>query len=108
VRCLKLLTAAPRIVRHSDELLKVIRDRVSELNTTHVSVEAVSGLQNGYLSKVIGRDSDAERLGRNIWLLRHLDAKAASFVDRARYIPIPPKTTVGALAIASARSNALL
>ena len=44
--------SAPRIVRHSDELLRVIRDRLVELQTTHNSVESESGLMSGYLSKV--------------------------------------------------------
>jgi len=37
--------SAPRIVRHSDELLRAIRDRIE-------SVEAVAGLQLGYLTKI--------------------------------------------------------
>jgi len=54
--------AAPRIVHHSDELLQVIRDRISELETTHSSVEAVSGIMSGYLSKVIA-NPPAKKVG---------------------------------------------
>jgi hypothetical protein len=51
---LKDRLAAPRLVHHSDELLQAIRNRISELNTTHQAVESLAGLQNGYLTKVIG------------------------------------------------------
>jgi len=46
--------AAPRIVRHSGELLDAIRQRIAELETTHASVEEISGLQLGYISKITG------------------------------------------------------
>ena len=45
--------SAPRIVRHSDDLLRAIRDRIEQLNTTHASIEAVAGLQSNYLTKVV-------------------------------------------------------
>jgi len=54
--------SAPRIVRHSGELLQIIRSRIAELQTTHASVEAVSGLQSGYLSKVTS-DPPWKRIG---------------------------------------------
>ena len=44
--------AAPRIVRHSDELLRAIRDRIEQLGTTHASIEMVAGLQQNYLTKI--------------------------------------------------------
>jgi hypothetical protein len=54
--------SAPRIVRHSDELLQVIRDRLAELGTTHNSIEETGGLQLGYLTKVIS-DPPPKRMG---------------------------------------------
>jgi len=54
--------SAPRIVRHSGVLLQLIRNRVAELQTTHASVEAVSGIQSGYLSKVTS-DPPSKRIG---------------------------------------------
>jgi hypothetical protein len=33
-------------------LLQAIRDRIEQLETTHATIEAVSGLQSGYLSKI--------------------------------------------------------
>jgi hypothetical protein len=54
--------------RHSDELLKVIRDRFVELGTTHNSVETESGLQLGYLTKVIS-DPPPKRMGAYIMFL---------------------------------------
>lgn len=54
--------SAPRIVRHSDELLQVIRDRIAELETTHASVESESGLMSGYLTKIIS-DPPLKRVG---------------------------------------------
>jgi hypothetical protein len=60
--------SAPRIVRHSDELLQVIRDRLVELGTTHNSVEAESGLMRGYLTKVIS-DPPPKRMGAYIMFL---------------------------------------
>lgn len=60
--------SAPRIVRHSDELLNVIRDRLVELGTTHNSVETESGLQLGYLTKVIS-NSPPKRMGAYIMFL---------------------------------------
>lgn len=54
--------SAPRIVRHSDELLQVIRARIAELGTTHNSIEETRGLQLGYLTKVIS-DPPPKRVG---------------------------------------------
>jgi hypothetical protein len=48
--------SAPRIVRHSGDLLRVISDRINALETTHACVEEISGLQLGYISKIVGPD----------------------------------------------------
>ena len=40
-------------LEHYRDLLKVIRNRVAELDTTHEAVDAVSGLQHGYFSKLM-------------------------------------------------------
>jgi len=57
--------SAPRVVRHSGELLAAIRDRIAELNTTHAAVESVSGAQLGYVSKCVG-DNPPKRI--SLWL----------------------------------------
>lgn len=43
----------PVIVRDQDELRAVIRQRVAELNTTFDAVNALSGLPDGYLAKLL-------------------------------------------------------
>jgi hypothetical protein len=57
--------SAPRVVRHSGELLAAIRDRIAELNTTHAAVENASGAQLGYISKCVG-DDPPKRI--SLWL----------------------------------------
>ncbi len=42
-----------RRARHLGELLGVIRDRVAELGVTHETLDAASGLQSGYSSKLL-------------------------------------------------------
>jgi hypothetical protein len=41
-------------VPHSDALLAAIRKRIDDLGLSHETVEAVSGCQSGYISKIIG------------------------------------------------------
>jgi len=54
--------SAPRVVRHSGELIQLIRSRISELETTYSSVEALGDLQSNYLTKIIG-DPPSKRIG---------------------------------------------
>jgi hypothetical protein len=41
-------------IGHSDALLAAIRKRIDELGLSHETVEAVSGAQSGYISKIVG------------------------------------------------------
>lgn len=41
------------VVTDYDALHEVLRDRVRELQTTHEQIDAVSGLQSGYASKIL-------------------------------------------------------
>lgn len=43
----------PVIVESQDELRAVIRERVAEINTTYDVVNALSGLPDGYLAKLL-------------------------------------------------------
>jgi hypothetical protein len=53
-------SAAPRsdlvyaTAPHSDALLDAVRKRIDELELSYETVEAISGLQAGYLAKIIG------------------------------------------------------
>ena len=62
---------APRVVAtvgDHNQLLDVIRRRVEELNVSHEVVEAIAGLQSGYLSKVLA-DPPPKRMGPFTWFL---------------------------------------
>jgi hypothetical protein len=59
---------ARRVCRHSDELLAAIRQRVDELQTNYLSVEAVSGIQLGYLTKVTA-NPPPKRMGLHVCFL---------------------------------------
>jgi hypothetical protein len=41
-------------VGHSDALLDAVRKRIAELDISYETVEAIAGLQGGYLAKIIG------------------------------------------------------
>lgn len=51
----------PRTVSTREQLLQVLRDRRDELNIAHTTIDAISGLPEGYVSKVL-----APRPMRNI------------------------------------------
>jgi hypothetical protein len=69
-------------------MLAAIRNRISELKTTHASVEAVSGIQSGYISKVASdRPQKRVSLFTTFLLLEALGLQvtlsiAPSFVER--------------------------
>jgi hypothetical protein len=74
--------SAPCIVRHSNDLLQAIRDRVEALNTTHSAIENLSGLQQGYLTKIIA-DPPPKRISASIMflLLQSLGLRVTLSVD---------------------------
>lgn len=43
----------PRTVSTREQLLQVLRDRRDELNIAHTTIDAISGLPEGYVSKVL-------------------------------------------------------
>lgn len=43
----------PVVVETQDDLRKLIRDRIAEVNTTYTAVEALSGLTEGHLAKLL-------------------------------------------------------
>lgn len=43
----------PRVIADREQLLQVVRDRRDELNISHETLDAITGLQGGYVSKLM-------------------------------------------------------
>lgn len=43
----------PRMIADREQLLQVVRDRRDELDLSHETLDAITGLQNGYVSKLM-------------------------------------------------------
>ncbi|MEY9291487.1 hypothetical protein ABH977_006520 [Bradyrhizobium ottawaense] len=43
----------PRLIGSREELLQVVRDRRDELDLSHETLDAITGLQGGYVSKLL-------------------------------------------------------
>ncbi|MGY4371119.1 hypothetical protein ACVW1A_007184 [Bradyrhizobium sp. LB1.3] len=43
----------PRMIADREQLLQVVRDRRDELNISHETLDAITGLQGGYVSKLL-------------------------------------------------------
>jgi hypothetical protein len=43
----------PRLIATREQLLEVVRDRRDELDLSHETLDLISGLQNGYVSKLL-------------------------------------------------------
>ncbi|MCA1512167.1 hypothetical protein [Bradyrhizobium sp. NBAIM01] len=43
----------PRLVSSREQLLQVVRDRRDALNLSHETIDAITGLQSGYVSKLL-------------------------------------------------------
>jgi hypothetical protein len=43
----------PRLIGSREELLQVVRDRRDELDLSHDTLDAITGLQGGYVSKLL-------------------------------------------------------
>jgi hypothetical protein len=94
----------PRLLRHGArrlratpvhsyaELMQVIRARIRELQITHETVDAVSGLQSGYAGKLLC-DPPMKRIGRVTWdvIFDTLGLKIVVAENRAQTAKLRPR-----------------
>ncbi|TYL87797.1 helix-turn-helix domain-containing protein [Bradyrhizobium cytisi] len=51
--CRTLLNMKPRLIGSREQLLQVVRERRDELDLSHDLLDCITGLQNGYVSKLL-------------------------------------------------------